>query len=242
MLHSFNALYPHFYNMVASDNFVSVAKNMLDSHEAVIEQNEELKYLGHTIVPALIIDVDADNFEIQDLFGENITSILIQVFYGTEWHNVSFGDSIPKTDPSYVANGTKLYVKATKEDSLIKRTIFRTKELDYHILAQAPLTKFEFFINAQAGCYIIGDADETVVSVDVPTMTLVTDLGTYELQHTEYISTLSNGDTVAKFTVLDKIFDVSADDGSTVVSIKNGFHHLSTDIRSDINIKVELAV
>ena len=242
MLHSFNCLYPHFYNMVSTDEFVVSAKGMLSGHEVIIDQNEETKYLGYTIMPSIAIDIDQDNFIFQDLFSSNITTDTIQVFYDGEWTFVNFSESVAKTDLSYPGNGNKVYVKVTKHDSLIKRTIFSTKELDFFILSKTPLDKFKFFINIQNRVSITGGTDESVVSIDSTTNAIVTDVNTYTLLHSDFINTLSVNDIIPRYSMLDEIFNVYADDGSTTIMTHKDFGHLTSKIKSDININVELAV
>jgi len=227
--------------MISTDSFVDSAKNALLSQEEIISQNKILKYQGYTIMPAVIIDIDQDTFLIQDILGKEITSVIIQVFHGTSWHNAEYSSQIEKTDALYSHHGSKIYVKIPKDSPLIQRTIFRSSVLDFYIMSLPPIVKYEFFINAKVGCYIT-EEEEVVVGIDLAQSKIETNWGERELLHSEYIATLSEGDTIPIYTTLDRIFAVHADDGDTIVSIMNGFHHLAKEVKSDINIKIELVI
>jgi len=237
MLHSFNVLYPHFYNAIASDEFVSTAKTMLDLQEQVIQLNEDIRYLGQTNMAVFIKDIDADNFELQDITGANVSSFAYQVFRNTEWHYVNYGESIPKSDATYAQAGRRIYAKIEKDDNLIGRTIFKTRELDYYILSQAPLTKFEYFINAVNGC-TIAEEEEELVSIDEAARTITTLNGDIKLINMSEVASLSPGDIIPAYTILDKILGVSADDGTTVVTVSQSFKHIASSIKADINLQI----
>lgn len=240
MLNPFNILYPHFYDMISDDDYITSAISILKSQESIIEQNNSLRYQKLVIQPVVLVDIDSDNFSIQSLDGNNVSSKINSIFYGASWHTASYNDSIPKTDELYEYKNQVLYAQMYLVEPFIRRVITDSVEGDAFLISQPPIVKFEYLLNMQNGCHKTGNTDETVSSVDADNLILVTDKKTYQVLHADYISTLNANDVIPRHTILDKILTLSSDNGDIKVLIKSQFEEIADKIRALFNIKIEV--
>lgn len=238
MLSPYNILYPHLSNMVSGDDYIISAKESLDYLETIITANYLLTKKKKVNIVAFIVDIDANYFKIEDISGKNISSSLIEVFIGTTWVAKDFGDSIPKTDSSYTTG--KIFVRMTSSGDNIGRNIFESKECDMYVLSLSSIKKFEYLLNGLTGVVISGDSNETVLSIDIPSLTIVTNVKTYVVKHTDIISTINVGDIIQRFTMLDKVMSAEAIDGYIKIKIKPGYEHFSELVKSDVNVITEI--
>lgn len=238
MLSPYNILYPHISDMVSEDDYIISAKENLDYLEAIITANYSLTKKKKVNIVAFIVDIDDNYFRIEDMSGKNISSLLIEVFIGTNWVSKDFGDSIPKTDSSYTTG--KIFVRMETSGDNIGRNIFESKECDMYILSLPSIKKFEYLLNGLTGVAISGSSNETVTSIDITSLTITTDSKTYIVKHADVISTINVGDTIQRFTMLDKVMSAEAIDGYIKVKIKPGHEHFSELVKSDVNIIIEI--
>ena len=225
-------------SMLTEDDYIKNAMTSLDYLENIIQANYSTTKNKKVNIIAFPVDDGADDFKFENIFGEDVTDLIVEVFIGTAWTPKNFSGNIAKTDSSYFP--PKAFVRLSTTGHNIGRVVFNSIEADSFVLSLSPVKKLEYLMNGQNGVSLSGSETETILSIDNSNNMLVTSLRSYSLKHSDYIDTLSTGDTIQPHTMLDKIMETSVIDGYVKVRIKSEFSHVASAAKSDINIITEI--